>query len=269
MDRETIIQEIRRVAQELGSSTLSKVQFKLRSNISEYHINKYFDSWNEAVKAANLTVTDVSRISDDEIFREMAKAFEKCGEICSTIKFNKLCKYSYSLYRSRFGKWNDTLLAFKAWLSDSNLDFKFKDQLPIVPIPVRNSSTLSKEIDKSKQIIYDSVGTTAYGSVLNFRGLLHAPVNEQGVVFLFGMVCLDLGFIVEAVQTGYPDCIAKRRVKGKKDIWERVRIEFEYRSSNFNHKPDGCDLIVCWEHDWPGCPNEVLELKTAIKSLSS
>ena len=26
----------------------------------------------------------------------------------------------------------------------------------------------------------------------------------------------------------------------------------------------GCDLIVCWEHNWEECPLEVIELKTVI-----
>lgn len=41
------------------------------------------------------------------------------------------------------------------------------------------------------------------GEPLSFRGLQHTPINEQGVVFLFGMVCKDLGYLVEAVQMGF------------------------------------------------------------------
>ena len=33
------------------------------------------------------------------------------------------------------------------------------------------------------------------------------------------------------------------------------------------HSPEGVDLIVCWEHDWPDCPIEVVELRSAIDSL--
>jgi len=100
--------------------------------------------------------------------------------------------------------------------------------------------------------------------------LQHAPINEQGVVFLFGMVCSELGFVVEAVRTAYPDCEAKRLVK--KGKWERAMIEFEFKSSNFKdhgHNPELCDVIVCWEHDWPECPLEVIELKSAIENLEN
>jgi len=83
----------------------------------------------------------------------------------------------------------------------------------------------------------------------------------MGVVYLFGTLAEELGFVVESVQAGYPDCEAKRRLPNNR--WQRVKIEFEYLSSNFlkhKHDPSGCDLIVCWKHDWKNCPLEVLTL---------
>ena len=201
----------------------------------------------------------------------MKDVFVKCGGVCTKMKFAKLCKYSVDVYRRHFGKWNDVLLAFEAWLKESGEDFPFLDQLPREPDFHRAEENVLTDGKKAKPASWDSLGTMTYGSFLNFRGLQHAPVNEQGVVFLFGMVCRDLGFVVEAVRTGYPDCEAKRRVNPKRDEWERVRVEFEYCSSYFQdhgHDLTGCDVIVCWEHDWPGCPLEVIELKTAIQPLS-
>ena len=105
------------------------------------------------------------------------------------------------------------------------------------------------------------------GDLINFRGLVYSPTNENGVIFLFGKVVEDLNMYIEEIKTGFPDCIG-RRFTGRG--WERVYIEFEYKSSQFkehNHNPDDCDIIVCWEHDWPECPLEVIELKEIIKSL--
>lgn len=115
-------------------------------------------------------------------------------------------------------------------------------------------------------------GRPTYGNPINFRGLRHEPVNESGVVFLFGVVARELGFLVEALQAGYPDCEAKRQVGPGK--WQRVRIEFEYESRNFRdhgHQPAGCDMIVCWRHNWPDCPEhiEVLALADAIRTLAA
>lgn len=75
---------------------------------------------------------------------------------------------------------------------------------------------------------------------------------------------------VEEIKPGFPDCIG-RRFTGRG--WERVAIEFEYNSRNFEshkHDPKGCDIIVCWEHDWPEAKDkgiEVIELREEIKVL--
>lgn len=107
-------------------------------------------------------------------------------------------------------------------------------------------------------------GYSIVGDLINFRGLVYSPVNEDGVVFLFGRVVDDLHMYIEEIKPGYPDCVA-RRFTGKG--WEKILIEFEYQSSNFKshgHDPKECNLIVCWEHDWKECPLEVIELKSEI-----
>ena len=105
------------------------------------------------------------------------------------------------------------------------------------------------------------------GDVLNFRGFVYGPVSEMGVVAIFAKISEEIGFIIEETRVAFPDCIARRQIaKG----WERVAIEFEFKSSNFNlhrHDPEGCDLIVCWIHDWADSPLEVIELRSEINRL--
>ena len=105
------------------------------------------------------------------------------------------------------------------------------------------------------------------GDLINFRGLVYSPINEQGVVFLFGKVAGDLNMYVEEIKAGFPDCIG-RRFTGRG--WERVSIEFEFKSKAFlshGHNADECDMIVCWEHDWPEAPLEVIELREVVRDL--
>ena len=57
------------------------------------------------------------------------------------------------------------------------------------------------------------------------------------------------------------------KVKGG---WQSVKIEFEYKSSNFlihGHDLLKCDIIVCWENDWNDCPIPIISLKNKIKEL--
>ncbi|MCX5805219.1 MAG: hypothetical protein NT010_03990 [Proteobacteria bacterium] len=136
---------------------------------------------------------------------------------------------------------------------------------------IKDNNIIESANETTMSIGKDNVHfSNIYGDFINFRGLQHAPVNEQGVVFLFGMICRELGYVVESVKSGFPDCEAKRNVKT--NMWQRVRIEFEYQAKSFkNHGHDskGCDLVVCWENDWPECPIEVLELRTVLKRLPS
>ena len=107
------------------------------------------------------------------------------------------------------------------------------------------------------------------GDLINFRGLVYSPTNENGVIFLFGKVVEDLNMYIEEIKPGFPDCVG-RRFTGKG--WERVYIEFEHKSLNFKthkHNPAECDIVVCWENDWPECPLEVIELKEVIKTLKN
>jgi HNH endonuclease len=96
------------------------------------------------------------------------------------------------------------------------------------------------------------------GAPFDRRPLTNAPANEMGVVFLFALVAADLGFQVESLWGRFPDGHGKREVAPGK--WQDVRIEFEFESKNFalhGHDPKGCDVIVCWRHNWKGCPEEI------------
>jgi hypothetical protein len=93
-----------------------------------------------------------------------------------------------------------------------------------------------------------------------------SPMNEAGVIYLFGVMAERLGYVVMRIQPGFPDCEAMRRIE--EDRWQRVRIEFEYESRNFlkhMHEANECDLIVCWTNNWPECPLEVLELRNELQ----
>jgi hypothetical protein len=133
--------------------------------------------------------------------------------------------------------------------------------------PLQINSSVSAPRQRHRKL----EGRPVYGNPIDFRGLRHEPVNEQGVVFLFGIVARELGYMVEVVQAGFPDCEAKRQVGPNK--WQPVRIEFEFESREFRdhgHPEDACDVIVCWHHNWSEYPAhlEVVELKSVIRSLA-
>jgi hypothetical protein len=125
----------------------------------------------------------------------------------------------------------------------------------------------SATTDRVKPTIQKHGTTPLVGPPINFRGLTYAPTCENGVIYLFSKVAEDLGITIEGVQVRFPDAFGK---KYEKDKGYPITIEFEFRSSDFEkhgHPKDGCDLVVCWEHDWKECPFEVIELKSLLKEL--
>jgi len=111
------------------------------------------------------------------------------------------------------------------------------------------------------------VGARLECPILNYE-----PVNELGVVVLFGFYMKDLGFShLEQIRIRFPDAVGMLQLPDGR--LQRVRIEFEYESKNFeqhNHDPNDCDIIVCWIHNWRNCPEhlQVFELKSFIENLS-
>lgn len=268
--RETIIEAAKAAAVQNGGS-VSRSEFTRMSGIGSHHVYRLFPDggWNEVQTLAGVQRhrLDNDPLSDDDLIAEFHRVAMELGTIPTWAKFNSRARISDDTVRKRFGGLQGTLARYRDWLEArdpgspmlAELQAKSKHEIAQPPVPVQQVRTGWSKLDG-----------TEFGAPINFRGLRHAPINEQGVVYLFGMVSYELGLIVEAVQTGYPDCEAKRCIDQRENRWQRVRIEFEFRSRNFRdhgHDPAKCDLIVCWEHDWPECPLEVIELRTVIDAL--
>jgi hypothetical protein len=200
-------------------------------------------------------------------FTELHRLTVQEGQIPTWRVFQEKAQIgSEVLLRRRFRGARGLRRAYRAWLETNEPGSPILNllnaRLP-TGLVVRTASSFM-----SDRTVSAENPSPLLGPIIHFRGLEHAPTNEQGVVYIFGVVSYELGFIVESLQPFFPDCHAKRRTDN--GCWRRVRIEFEFRSKLFyrhGHPPEAVDLIVCWQHDWPDCPVEVLELKTAIASL--
>jgi hypothetical protein len=195
--------------------------------------------------------------------------------IPTRVQYRKEGNYSVGVFEKHIGSWGAVPQSFRKWACRLPA---WADVVALLPLEIGRPE--QQVLPDSEEPILMSLKPThqklssrpTYGNPIDFRGLRHEPINENGVVFLFGMVARELGYSVEAVQAGYPDCEAKRQVGPGK--WQRVRIEFEFESRNFRdhgHPVDGCDIIVCWRHNWPQCPPslEVLDLGKVIQTLAS
>ncbi len=257
---ECLLSEIKRIAKKIGKDTMTYKEFKAAGGrASDRPIRRIFGSWNGALKKAGISRATIMNISDEDLFVELGNLWDWLGRQPTRDEMKRFGKFSEGPYRRKFGSWLKAVEAFVQWKNtskkeDGNIDLKGISPAILHSSPQRSGRTKRVE----------------YGEPIEFLGLRHAPLNEQGVVYLFGILSRQLGFIIEAVGTGFPDCEGKRQIPGKQGRWEQVAIEFEYKSSNFKehgHNPDECDVIVCWEHDWKDCPVEVISLKDLMGKI--
>jgi hypothetical protein len=249
---ETLIARLRELAARFGRNDIPLRMFEAETGIAAHHVTRALGSYAALRRAAGLRPPPNNRGDDDTLLRALRDACLAAGGIPSYTHLERLGAYSRSLYFRRWRDWRGTLRRLHDWVEANDPSFPYR-------------SALSGRIGGPKR--EPKASGAVYGAPLSFGPLMYEPTTEAGVLVLFGVVAMPLGFAIERVGAGFPDCEAKQRVAGG---WRRVRIEFEYQSSNFvrhGHDPDGCDLIVCWEHNWPDARLEVLELKQEIRSL--
>lgn len=280
-DKNAILDAIRRIAEALGHPP-SRSEFIAKSGITEYWVLEHFPSWREAVRVAGLepNATNVE-IEDRCLLEEWGEMVRRVRQIPTRSHYRREGRYSPGTFEKHFGSWSALPAKFRDFAKDKT---EWQDVLALLPVSIPRTipkfDSLPSDRPEPESVAIVEVpehrhsklsNRQTYGSPIDFRGLRHEPTNENGVVFLFGVVARELGYMVEAVQAGFPDCEAKRQFAPGR--WQRVRIEFEFESRNFRdhgHPLDGCDVIVCWRHNWLDCPEniQVVELSTIIKSLA-
>jgi len=241
-----LLMQAKNLANQLGKDSLTITDWRGRNLCDDGTIRRRFGSWSRFLQEAGLRVGTHRDIPNEALLSELDRLFRLLGKNVSSIDMNSMGKYSSSVYIKRWGSWS------AAWAC-------YQDN----PQLIRDTS------EAASPPIFANAGR--FGDIVNIPGLLHAPVNELGVVYLFALASKRLGFVLEAIQASFPDAVAKRKLPGQ-NTYEQVRIEFEFKSSSFRshgHDPKGCDLIVCWEHDWKESPVPVLELRRMIKDLKN
>jgi hypothetical protein len=271
-EKTAMVKCLRQIANELGTPSVSRAEFLRRSGIKDRQLQRLFGRYNQLVEAAGLVPMKFrgdgdARYSPQRTIAEIARVLRLPNSELSSTFFERCSWMSLRVCVRRFGSWLNALKATAETL-DPQRDARLLARIRAHTGRYAETS----EADESPATEDEVPGhhTTLYGDLIYFRGLEHAPVNEHGVIFLFGMICRELGYVVQMLKPGFPDCEAKRQIRP--GVWQRVQIEFEFQSRSFfrhGHDAQQCDVIVCWENNWPDCPIEVQELKSLLPQLSS
>lgn len=306
--KEEIIAAIQECTKTLGHTPTNR-ELRTHYNVAPRDVQRAFGGHKNAVAACGLEPRGSGHeVSMENLFRDWAEIARRIGRIPSRTTYQLMSRYSVRPLTHRFKSWGEVPRGLRRYAEEEGLDAEYADVLEMIRNFVEGKKEVaatwpSRRILATSAATLDtslgtldtptgSPGTSAgifgtsvrmmagtlkatllpdrpvYGPPMIPAALACGPSNELGVIYLFGMLAGQLGYMVTRIQAEFPDCEAIRMVD--ENIWQGVRIEFEYESRNFArhlHKPSECDVIVCWIHNWPECPLEVVELKTVVRAM--
>lgn len=195
-EKQRVLDAIRQAAQALGHPP-SRAEFKARSGMTEYQVLRHFPSWREAVRAAGLDPNRTNiRLEDRVLLQDWGELVRKHRQIPTRQQYRREGKYSPGVFESHFGPWSTVPGRFREFAGGQA---EWADVLALLPVPSHtrdmdggtvsagvvapNQNALSADVTRRRYPRLED--RPIYGNPVDFRGLRHEPVNEQGVVFLF------------------------------------------------------------------------------------
>jgi hypothetical protein len=260
VSKEEIIAAIQSCAEELGR-TPTVADLKERKKIGLRTIKRYFGRYAEGLRQAGFDPHGAGyKVELETLFMDWAAITRRLGKAPSLLEYNKHSQYSVGPLISRFGGWTEVPRGLMQFAREKGLEQGWEDVMGTI----ERHERLNEPADKRSRAAYERwKDEPLYGAPLTPWALMHAPTNEQGVIYLAGVLSGQLGLVVTRIQTAFPDAEVMREVEPGR--WQRIPAEFEYESRNFlihQHDPERCAMIICWVHNWPECPEhiEVVEL---------
>ena len=296
MSREEIIAAIQTCARKLKRPP-TRLELKEMSGVSLSRVKYLFRGMTAALRAAGFDPKGPGHlIPNEKLLLDWAQTARKLRRLPAMHGYDAQGRYSHVPFARRYGLWRAVPAAFQKLAQEKGMEMEWKDVLAMI-VAAKEQELRRRAAgvrgpggpEMSAHSEHAGSGPETWnprahewtrrkllkdrglaGPPIDLPGLAHEPGNEMGVVFLFGAMAHKLGFRVLTFQQGYPDCEAMREVRP--GVWQRVRIEFEYESRNFlkhGHRRDGCDVIVCWKHNWKECPKnlEVVELRRLVGKI--
>ena len=284
MTKQEIMDAITGCAEKLGR-TPSILEVMKIGQVSRRQMRAEFGSFTQALRECNLEreITSGQKVPLEQLLVDWAGVVRKVGKAPSMSEYEAMSKFSCKPLVRCFGSWRQVAYGLTQFAEGRGLAEQWKAELELAAVKGGDQDAqwmLRREAPTARSKMLAALkergltaGPTAgqtYGPPMWPGPLAYAPVNELGVVFLFGWMAPQLGYVVHRIQPEFPDCEAMRLVG--EDRCELVKAEFEYESRNFlkhMHDVKGADLIICWRHNWPECPLEVLELRKALSLQQS
>ena len=261
---EEIIEDIARVAKELGVSTLSRSRYL---QFARYSSNQIYDggrTWSGLCGIAALsTAANNNPVSDEEYFKRLTEAVEKLGRFP---KASERKLYGLNVSKARYRNYSEFIreAVRKGIVPDLTGEYTVEEEPPkqsgAAHIPVHVES---KDQPRIIPPIPRSSKRTKWERT-DIDGFPYAPQDESGVVALFAILCSQGVLrwqIIDLNSSKGIDCVCYDEEAGKE-----IHVELKYllTRSGWNHPLNEVHYVVCWENRWPDFPKPVIELKKFV-----
>ena len=268
MTKDEVIAAINECAATLGHVP-SFPELSKTMNVMKWDIRRCFGTYGRALKACDMRRQGSGyKLDQRAMFESWAGVVRQLQRVPTQSEYHEHSRHGSRTLVRWCGGWRNIPRQLREYILQEGLEGEWKDVVELVARHLEAANQASRpfgptsNLPSRPRIMLDQ---PIYGTPMLSSPLSCAPVNEAGVLFLFGAAARQQGFVVTRLQQEFPDCEALRQVEP--DRWQKVIIEFEFESRNFllhGHRVEDCDLIVCWRHNWAECPLEVLELKNIV-----
>jgi len=266
--KQEVVEDIQRVAKQLGKSELSRSEYLGHGKYSCYSIYDGGANWDGYCRLAGLKTKDIEQVSDEVYFQRIVKAVKTLGRYP---KSSERKKFGLNMAKNRYPTLTDFI---KKAVELGHVENLF-DSKQILETPKLNAmdskdkfalnqhSLLPQKTSRPVPPIPSGAKRRNWQRV-DLEGFPYAPQEEQGVLAIFAILCskgilpwqiLDLcgGKGIDAV------CYDEKRNS-------EIHVELKYRLSkgSWNHSIDDIDYVVCWENRWKDFPKPVIELANLL-----
>jgi hypothetical protein len=256
-----LLEDIRQVAEQLGSAELSRSEYLQHGRFSAYQIYDGGTTWEDYCVALGLASRKKEHVLDDVYFSRLRTAVEVLGRLPKAAERKR---FGLNFSKSRYS----TLPAFLAAAAEAGvIDLPNPEAVPQPPAQTGATEAVAQPTRAaSSRAVPPIPRHTSRRSWerTGINGFPYAPQDESGTVALFAILCA-LGRIQW-------DILELNAGKGIDSVcWDHVmqrelRVEIKYLLSKagWNHSIDALDYVVCWQNRWPAFPKPVLSLSDVL-----
>jgi hypothetical protein len=109
-----IVTDIVETAKRLQTRTITRTAYDAHGSFGATTVLRRFKTWNAALEAAGLDLSNRLNIPEEELFENLADVWQALGRqpVGTDIAKAGASNFSLGTYEKRFGSWNKALLAF-------------------------------------------------------------------------------------------------------------------------------------------------------------